>query len=598
MHWKITLFVAGLLLFLSGNCLGQNTQDDSLEKRLHQVSGKEKVTTYYALGNRSYYADFSTAQSYFTNGLKLARTGKFRSLVIEGEWSLAGLEDFYGKKFQSLNRLMKLCRSGGFSNRDSCIVYGLIGNSLESLGAYEMSIEYSKESLAHEFNSNRIERYYMIEHVARLYSKTHQFDSANVYYKKALYLIKGHHVSGLITHCLNNIGSNYLKQGNLHTATYFFNRAISNFHLNPKFAGDSTLYAVVYDNLAKIHELKGEHKQALEKQKEAVRMILLTKLAQPDLVLRVEYLLHLAEAELRLGLLPDAKKHLDLVQLKDAGTELKLEYYDGLAAYYEKGHQTAELIRTFHKRREVIRLLLKDQSMNSMLNEFIRFQNKQMTLELDTQKKAREQIQSINRKELFLSISFSVILLVILVVVFVVNRKVQQSKNRAACIERKLNEETLKYKESEAERLTLELELKNKDLLTFAINITKKFEFTGEMALRLQQLRRKDVIEKGDVTELISYVKSFQAVDNGMMAFQNNVNEINSQFLRRLQEKYPELTQNEKELCLLIKLKLSSKEIAAMKSITSESVNVLRSRLRKKMDLDVRDDLYEMLEKV
>nr|WP_294859162.1 tetratricopeptide repeat protein [uncultured Fluviicola sp.] len=569
-----------------------------MTKRLHQVSGKEKITTYYALGNRSYYVDVSKARNHFTNGLKLAKINKFRSLEIEGEWSLAGLDDFSGKKFQSLNRLMKLCRSGGFSNRDSCIVFGLIGNSLESLGAYEMSIEYSKKSLAHEFNSNRIERYYMIEHVARLYSKTHQFDSANIYYKKALYLIKGHHVSGLITHCLNNIGSNYLEQGNLHTATYFFNRAISNFHLNPKFTGDSTLYAVVYDNLAKIHELKEEYKQALEKQKEAVRMILKTKLAQPDLRLRVEYLLHLAESELRLGLFGDAKKHLHLVQLEDANTELQLEYYDALAAYYEKIHQTEQLIRTFHKRREVIRLVLKDQSMNSMLNEFIRFQNNQITLELEIQKKSKQRTQSINRKELLLSIGFSVCLLIILIVVFIVNRKVQQSKNRAAHIERKLNEEKLKYKESEAERLTLELELKNKDLLTFAINITKKFEFTGEMALRLQQLRRKEIIEKNDVTELISYVKSFQAVDNGMVVFQNNVNEINSQFLRRLQERYPELTQNEKELCLLIKLKLSSKDIAAMKNITFESVNVLRSRLRKKMNLDVRDDLYETLEKV
>ena len=598
MRCKITRFVAVLLLFLSGTCSAQRSPEDSLTKRLQEVSGREKIKTYYALGNRSYYVDFSEAKNYFSNGLKLAKAGKFRSLEIEGEWSLAGLDDFYGKKFQSLNRLMKLCRSGGFSNQDSCIVFGLIGNSLESLGAYEMSIEYSKKSLEHEFNSNRIERYYMVEHVARLYSKTHQFDSANFYYKKALYLIKGHNISGLITHCLNNIGSNYLEQGNLHTATYFFNRAISNFHLNPKFTGDSTLYAVTYDNLAKIHELKGEYKQALEKQKEAVRMIGMTKLAQPDLGLRVKYLLHLAEAELRLGLFNDAKKHMDLVQLKDAGTELKLEYYDALAAYYEKSNQTAQLIKTFHKRREVIRLVLKDQSMNSMLNEFIRFQNNQMTLELETQKKAREQIQSINRKELLLSIGFSVILLIILVVVFLVNRKVQQSKNRAACIERKLNEETLKYKESEAERLTLELELKNKDLLTFAINITKKFEFTGEMALRLQQLRRKDVIEKSDVTELISYVKSFQAVDNGMMAFQNNVNEINGQFLHRLQEKFPDLTQNEKELCLLIKLNLSSKEIAAMKSITFESVNVLRSRLRKKMNLDVKDDLHAVLENV
>lgn len=598
MHWKMTRFAAVMLLFFPITGFSQKSREDSLTERLHQVYGKEKIQTYYALGNRWFYDDFSKSKSCFLKGLKLSEDHKFRSLQIEGEWSLAALDDFYGSKLQSLGRLMKLCRSGGFSNRDSCVVFGLIGNSLESLGAIEMSIEYSKESLKHEFNSNRIERYYMIERIGRLHSKIHQFDSANVYYKRALHLIKKHNISGLITHCLNNTGSNYLEQGNLTTANYFFNRAISNFHLNRKFSGDSTLYAVLHHNLARVRYLKGEYKQALEKEREAVRMILITKLASPDLKLRASYLLRLAQLELHFGLFPEARKHIDSADLQGADTDLKLVYYDVLSDYYEKTHQTEQLIRSLRKRTEEVQIALKDQSMNAMLNDFVRFQNDQITLELTAQKKARERLMEINRKERLLSVGFSAVLLVILIVFFVVNRKIRQSKNRAADSESKLKEEKLKLKESEAERLTLELELKNKELLTFAINVTKKFEFTSEMALRLQLLRRKHAIEKSDVTELITYVKGFQAVDNGMTVFQHNANEINDQFLRRLREKFPELTQNEKELCLLIKLKLSSKDIAAMKNITSESVNVLRSRLRKKMNLDVRDDLYSALENI
>lgn len=598
MYWKNTRFTALLLLFLPICGFGQKSSEDSLIERLSRVDGKEKIKTCYALGNRSYYVDFAKAKKYFSKGLELAGKGGFRSLEIEGEWSLAGLEDFNGKKFQSLNRLMKLCRSGDFSRKDSCVVYSLIGNLLESLGAMEMAIMYSRESMKHEFNHNRVERYYAVEHLARMYSKTHQFDSANFYYKKALYLVKKHHVASLITHCLNNIGSNYQAQGNLSTARYFYDRALSNFHLNNKSAGDSTLYAVVYDNLAEIHKLKGEYGKELEKRKEAVRMIRITRLAVTDIGLKAEYLLHLARAELRLGLFGDAKKHLDAIELNAAKTELQLEYFDALSTYYEKNHQTEGLIRTLRKKAEAARLAMEDQLMNSMLNEFVRFQNDQIKLEVETRKRAKERYQALTRKERLLSIGFSAVLLMVLVVFFLVNRKAQQSKNRSADIERRLNEEKLKYQESEAERLMLELELKNKDLLTFAINITKKLEFTDEIALRLQQLRRKQAIEKSDLIELLSYVKSFQAVDNRMSMFQNNVNEINSQFLRRLQEKYPELTQNEKELCLLIKLKLSSKEIATMKNITSESVNVLRSRLRKKMNLEMRDDLHEVLEKV
>lgn len=598
MHCKMIRLFAVLFFLIPITSYSQRSVADSLTKKLPKVEGEEKVRTYYAIGGAYFYLDFAKARQHFSKGLKLAKAENLRSLEIEGEWSLAGLEDFNGKKFQSLNRLMKLYRSGDFSKKDSCVVFGLIGNCLESLGAMEMALEYSKESLQHEYDRSRTEYYYSIEHLARLYSKTHQFDSANFYYRKALHLIKKGTIPGLITHCLTNIGSNYLEQGDYLTARYFYNRALNNFHLNKKFSGDSTLYAVIYDNLAKIHELKGEYKQALQKQKEAVRMILMTNLAQPDLNLRVEFLLHLAQTELNLGYFQDAKEHLDVIRLKNVKRELQLEYYDALCIYYEKVKNPDGLIMALGKKTEIAQSELRDKSINAILNEFVRFQYDQIILEVETQKEIKQRYQSINRKERILGIGFLAILLIILIVFFVVTRKVQQSKNQAADSERKLHEEKLKYKESEAERLTLELELKNKDLLTFAINITKKFEFTDEMALRLQQLRKKNEIQKSDLTELINYVKSFQAVDNGMMMFQKNVNEINSQFLRRLCEKYPELTQNEKELCLLIKLKLSSKEIATMKNITSESVNVLRSRLRKKMNLEMRDDLYGALENI
>lgn len=166
MYWKMARLIALLFLFFPICCFSQQSKEDSLIHRLRQVDGKEKIKTYYALGNGSFYIDYSKTKKYFLKGLELSKKGRFRSLEVEGEWSLAGLEDFYGDKFKSLDRLMKLCRSRGFSKKDSCIVYGLLGNSLESLGAMEMAIEYTKVSIAHEFNPDRIEHYYVVEHLA------------------------------------------------------------------------------------------------------------------------------------------------------------------------------------------------------------------------------------------------------------------------------------------------------------------------------------------------------------------------------------------------------------------------------------------------
>jgi tetratricopeptide (TPR) repeat protein len=66
-------------------------------------------------------------------------------------------------------------------------------------------------------------------------------------------------------------------------------------------------------------------------------------------------------------------------------------------------------------------------------------------------------------------------------------------------------------------------------------------------------------------------------------------------FMLRMKELFPAITPAELRLAALITLQLSSKEIAAMLGISTESVKKARQRLRKKMELTPEQDLDETL---
>lgn len=69
-------------------------------------------------------------------------------------------------------------------------------------------------------------------------------------------------------------------------------------------------------------------------------------------------------------------------------------------------------------------------------------------------------------------------------------------------------------------------------------------------------------------------------------------------FLAKLKEINPELTANDLRLCTYISIGMRAKEIATLLSVTPDSVNTARYRLRKKLNLQQGDKLDEFLRKL
>jgi DNA-binding CsgD family transcriptional regulator len=80
--------------------------------------------------------------------------------------------------------------------------------------------------------------------------------------------------------------------------------------------------------------------------------------------------------------------------------------------------------------------------------------------------------------------------------------------------------------------------------------------------------------------------------------FEYRFSKVHESFYETLDNKFPELTQTERKVCAMLKLNMSSKEIAAITMTHHESVDTTRSRIRKKLGLEKDENLSEFLNKL
>ena len=150
----------------------------------------------------------------------------------------------------------------------------------------------------------------------------------------------------------------------------------------------------------------------------------------------------------------------------------------------------------------------------------------------------------------------------------------------------KRNLETNRLELIGLEKKVLEERLHNKsqDLADFGIKLSKNKEILENTLKQLLNSKVKDGVDLVGFEEIIQYVKSQIRIDKRIDFFNSKVNLVYHEFLNQFIKDYPGLTENELHLISLLKLKLTTKEIANIKNISADSVKVLRYRLRKKLN--------------
>jgi DNA-binding CsgD family transcriptional regulator/ligand-binding sensor domain-containing protein len=146
----------------------------------------------------------------------------------------------------------------------------------------------------------------------------------------------------------------------------------------------------------------------------------------------------------------------------------------------------------------------------------------------------------------------------------------------------------------EKERLMNQITLKRKELANTTMVAAKK----NEMLMEIQNELNKDENSFSNQFKMKHILnKISRAIRNKdeWKVFETNFNELHEDFFKDILDSYPNLTNKDLKLCSYLKMNLTSKEIAPLMGISVRGVEVHRYRLRKKMNLDKKENLTNFL---
>ncbi|RKD90999.1 helix-turn-helix and ligand-binding sensor domain-containing protein [Mangrovibacterium diazotrophicum] len=149
------------------------------------------------------------------------------------------------------------------------------------------------------------------------------------------------------------------------------------------------------------------------------------------------------------------------------------------------------------------------------------------------------------------------------------------------------------------EKLNSEVAYKSKELANSTMAIIKKNEFLMDLKAAVTDQKEQLGSRYPDkyYTNLINKIdKNIDSHDDWSI-FETNFERAHEQFLKKLKEDYPDLTNKDLRLCAYIRMNLSSKEIAPLLGISVRGVENHRYRLRKKMGMDHDDNLIDFIMK-
>ena len=175
------------------------------------------------------------------------------------------------------------------------------------------------------------------------------------------------------------------------------------------------------------------------------------------------------------------------------------------------------------------------------------------------------------------------------------------------------NEQILKYNEQQAKlefdlkitnnqnaRLEAAIKTKKKAQRRIALDIIQKNEVLNRLKTEIDLIKQKpeNEIKYTDLNNIKILINEQLNIEKERKSLYDYVKVLNSNFYKNLEKKFPTLTKKEKRLCALLRLNLSSKEIASILGISFKSVEVNRYRLRKKMNLKKNEKLSNTINKL
>lgn len=148
--------------------------------------------------------------------------------------------------------------------------------------------------------------------------------------------------------------------------------------------------------------------------------------------------------------------------------------------------------------------------------------------------------------------------------------------------------------------LASRLQEKRNEVVNFALSISEQRKFLEMLSGKIEEAfheeetsKRKEVLK-----EVLTSLHQKMSFSNEMDDLFLKAEKVHNDFPAKIHERFPDLTEQEKRLTILLRVGFSSKEISSIMNISPKSVEISRYRLRKKLNIDNKVNLTSFIKSI
>lgn len=440
---------------------------------------------------------------------------------------------------------------------------------------FDLALNYSNKAY-HLFLDKDAEKVAKIDGIfAYTYSQLNDTKKAITYYKKLLNFYQKQKRKVETIKALNNLGNAYLVLSKLDSSRYYFEEGLKTFETydNP------VLKAFVFSNFGKLNFLEGNNIKAEDYLLEAANILKKNSIEDHKSNYQVNYNLANFYIETQnpvkaLHYAQDVRNYITTDGVNFDNTN----YLRTLYKAYELNKDYKHSSETFRKYDSIRDLLnIEEKAVNV---ERLKIQHDyELQKRLDT-------IEQDRKNMLYVVMGIILLLILIISILLLVNFRNKAEKLR---LEKKLIENREK-------QLEIDNQMKEKMLMYKSMEQSKIEEIFKSLLEQVNVLKSKlKDSEINEVSRIINDIK-LNTKHDSWGDFEYHFLNIHESFYENLDRRHPGLTNYDKRLAAMLKLKLSTKEISNLLNVTPKTIENSRTRLRKKMNLtNTKEDLAQYL---
>ncbi|MBC8052641.1 MAG: tetratricopeptide repeat protein [Sphingobacteriaceae bacterium] len=474
---------------------------------------------------------------------------------------------------------------------NAALLYQKIGDVFYQAEALPQALTYyyKAEALFKE-EGNQVNSAANLIKIGKIYFKNTSYSTALKVFQQALVLSKRERDTIGIAESCSFIGQVYKQRGDKSRSNRYFELALSEY----KKLRSSDQIAYTYSRIGSVYEDTGRYPLALKYFLQAYQL----HIAENRITELAGILNNIGDTYRKTGDYQNAliyTKRAEQQSLKNNDTRQLSSAYRDLA----KTYQHFMKYDSAYYYSEKARLAYAHVYNTSNNNKLVLLQ----TL-FDVQQKdsSIKHLQGDKRISEILSISIVCIsiLLTFLGISIVSRQRLKIMKDNALFeTEKKAMALNLQNKQLHHESLKGELELRSKELTSHTLQIIQKNQFLEELKSKLAAIIKNNKRDqRTELKELIGLIDINSNQNTSWEDFRIIYENVHENFFEKLKAHSNLLTATDLRFLALLKMNLSSADIATMLGISQDSLRTTRYRIRKKLNLPFEEDLLTFIQRI